>query len=61
MVKNIIFVQARMDSKRLPGKMNIKIGKFTILEWVLRRLLNSKKADKIILLTSKNDEIICKN
>ena len=58
MVKNIIFVQARMDSKRLPGKMNIKIGKFTILEWVLRRLLNSKKADKIILLTSKNDENI---
>ncbi|AXR61730.1 cytidylyltransferase domain-containing protein [Leptospira mayottensis] len=48
----LAIVQARMGSTRLPGKMLLKLGKFTILEWVLRRLKKSKQLTEIILATS---------
>ncbi|EKO53246.1 cytidylyltransferase [Leptospira kirschneri str. 200801925] len=41
-----------MGSTRLPGKMLLKLGKFTILEWVLRRLKKSKQLTEIVLATS---------
>ncbi len=58
---NIAFVQARMGSKRFPGKMTKKLGEFTLLEWVLIRLKKSKLLNQIILTTStnkENDELI---
>jgi len=54
-------IQARMGSKRFPKKMLSKIGRYTLIEWVLRRVIKSKKLDKIILATSnlpENKELI---
>ena len=56
MSHNIAFVQARMGSKRFPGKMTKKLGEFTLIEWVLIRLKKSKLLNQIILTTSKNKE-----
>ena len=51
--KNIAIIQARMNSSRLPGKMLKKIGKYSIIEWVIKRLKKAKYLDEIILATSK--------
>ena len=53
MKKNIAIIQARMNSSRLPGKMFKKIGKYSIIEWVIKRLKKVKSIDRIILATSK--------
>jgi spore coat polysaccharide biosynthesis protein SpsF len=50
------FVQARYSSKRLRGKVLKKLGKFTLLEILLKRLKKSKKINKIIVLTSNSKE-----
>ena len=50
---NIAIIQARMNSSRLPGKMFKKIGKYLIIEWVIKRLKKTKSINKIILATSK--------
>ena len=56
MVKKIIcIVQARMNSKRLPGKVLKKITKKeNILEFLVNRLCQSKKIDQIVIACSKN-------
>ena len=47
--KNIItIVQARLTSTRFKNKVFQKIGKFTIIELIFKRLKKSKKIDKII-------------
>ena len=51
-IKILGLIQARMGSKRLPGKMLMKLGKFTIIEWVIKRSSKSKLIDDLILLTS---------
>ena len=55
-------IQARMGSKRLPGKMSMMLGKYTILEWVIKRSSKSKLIDDLILLTSnlEKDDILIK-
>ena len=53
MKKNIAIIQARMNSSRLTGKMFKKIGKYSIIEWVIKRLKKVKSIDRIILATSK--------
>ncbi len=59
---NIAIIQSRMGSKRLPGKMMKKIGTFTVIEWVIRRLKKTKSINKIILATSqkKKDAVFFK-
>ena len=52
-MKLYIFVQARMSSKRLPGKVLIKIKKKNCLEHIHSRL-DYFGSNKIIILTSKN-------
>ena len=52
-MKIIIFVQARMNSKRLPGKVMLKINNKSILEHGINKLNKSKKCKKIVILTSK--------
>jgi len=51
-----------MSSSRLPGKILLKIGKKSILQILLLRLSKSKKIDKIVVCTSKNesDDLILK-
>ena len=55
-----IFIQARMNSKRLPGKVLFKLYGKTILEHIVERLKQSKKIRNIYILTSKskNDDPI---
>ena len=59
---NIAIIQSRMGSHRLPGKMIRKIGRYSLIEWVIRRLKKSILVNKIILATSNNKkDIVFKN
>ena len=53
-MKVLAIVQARMGSKRLPGKVLLKINKKTIIEIILDRLSKSKLINKIVFATSTN-------
>ena len=57
-----IIIQARMGSKRLPGKVLKPIAGKSILEWQIYRLRKSSLIDEIIIATSnkKEDEKIKK-
>jgi spore coat polysaccharide biosynthesis protein SpsF len=48
----IAIIQARMSSKRLPGKVLKKIENKTVLEHVISRLKMSKKISKVVVATS---------
>lgn len=48
-----IFIQARMSSRRLPGKVLKKINNLTILELIVKELANLKRIRNIVVLTSK--------
>lgn len=48
-------IQARMDSKRLPGKVMMPLLGKPILWHVVNRLKHSKKIEKIIIATTNND------
>ena len=53
-MSNVVgIIQSRMDSRRFPKKMSAKLQDSTIIEWVLKRVIKSKKLDKIILATTK--------
>ena len=47
-MKVVAIVQARLDSSRLPRKVLMKVKKLTLLEILYKRLLKSKKINKII-------------
>ena len=55
-ILNIAIVQARMNSSRLRGKVLKKIGPFTCIELLLKRLSKSKLINKIIVATSTNPQ-----
>jgi spore coat polysaccharide biosynthesis protein SpsF len=50
--KIIAFVQARMGSKRCPGKSMAKIQNLPVIEIVMKRLKMAKNISKIVLVTS---------
>ncbi len=52
--KTIAVVQARMDSSRLPRKSMLKIGNWSLIELVLKRVNLSSRIDEIILATTNN-------
>ena len=56
MNNTVAIVQARMSSRRLPGKMLLKLSKISILEWVLKRVKKSREINNIILATTTNRE-----
>ena len=45
---NLIIIQARMGSSRLPEKTLMKIGDITLLEWVILRLKRVKIIKKLL-------------
>jgi spore coat polysaccharide biosynthesis protein SpsF len=54
-------IQARMNSKRLPGKIMMKIKNKPILEILINRINHCKTLDKIIVATTEeksDDEIV---
>jgi spore coat polysaccharide biosynthesis protein SpsF len=60
-MKIVAIVQARMGSKRLPGKVLMELGGETALARVLRRLSRATLLDQIIVATStssSDDQIV---
>lgn len=55
-MKTICVIQARLGSQRLPGKMLMKIGDLSIIEWVFLRVKQSIKIDEIFLATTSNEQ-----
>ena len=54
-------IQARMGSTRLPGKVMKKLDEnFTVLDYVITQIKNSKLIDKIVIATTtlKEDDVI---
>ena len=60
-MKSIIFVQARMSSKRFPGKVMKEINGKKLIDIIFDVLKKTKKIKKIVVLTStnKSDDILC--
>ena len=50
----IAIVQARMGSSRLPGKSLEKIGNWSLIELVMKRVNQSSRIEETILATSNN-------
>ena len=60
-MKKAIFIAVRTASTRLPGKALIEINGVKTIEYLINRLKASKKADIIVLCTTKlkEDNILC--
>ena len=59
-MKNLAIVQARIGSTRLPFKVLKKIGRKSVIEILLDRLLESKKTDKVIVAIPKKNNSVLK-
>ena len=55
-METAIIIQARLGSKRLPGKELKKINGKTILEYVINRLKKTKLSNNIIVATTNREE-----
>ena len=55
-METAIILQARLGSKRLPGKVLKKINGKTILEYVINRLKKTKLSKNIIVATTNREE-----
>lgn len=53
---NLCIIQARLGSTRLPGKVLLKVGKKTLLQYEIERLQQAKNLDKIVIATGDNRE-----
>ncbi len=51
-----IIIQARMGSKRLPGKVLKTLAGKPIIQWIVERLLTCKKADALIVATTVSEK-----
>ncbi len=49
-------IQARMTSSRLPGKVMMDLGGMPLLEFMLRRVKQSQKIDKIVVASPEMEE-----
>ena len=58
---NAIFITVRTGSTRLPNKSLLKIRNKTTIEHLISRVKKSKKADAVILCTTKldSDDVLC--
>ena len=55
-MKTIAFIEARMNSSRLPGKVIKKLGYDTVIGVLIDRVKKAKNIDKIVIITSKKKE-----
>ena len=55
-METAIILQARLGSKRFPGKVLKKINGKTILEYTIKRLKKTKLSKNIIVATTKREE-----
>lgn len=56
MSQSVCIIQARMGSTRLPGKVLMKVGGITVLEYTIKRIQRSKKINKIVVATTNEKE-----
>ena len=57
LISNLAIIQVRTGSSRLPNKCFKKLGKYRIIDWVIKRVKKSKLIDKIVLATSTKKKI----
>ncbi len=59
-MKNLLIVQARVNSKRLPGKVLKKVNNKTLIEILLSNLKKVKEIDQIIVAisNSRSDDVL---
>ncbi len=55
-MQNLVLIQARMGSSRLPNKVLKDICGKPDLQWVIERVRRSKKADEVMVITSIEKE-----
>ena len=62
MSKTVAIIQARLGSTRLPYKMMLSLHGKPIIEWVIRRVQNSKLLDDIIIAIpiSEDNDVLAK-
>ena len=56
-----VFIQARLGSRRFPKKIFKKIGKYSVLSFLIKRLENMKNVNNIVVLTTykkEDDQIV---
>ncbi len=51
-MKNVLIIQARMQSSRLPGKVLLPLNGKPMLQWVVERALKSKITDSCVVATT---------
>ena len=55
-MKSVVIIQARQGSSRLPNKVLHKLGKYSLIDWILIRLSLCRKIDEIICaIPNKNN------
>lgn len=59
-MRTVLFIQARMSSTRLPGKMLMDLGGMPLVEFVYRRCLEARLIDSAVVITSEDatDDIL---
>lgn len=57
---NLAILQARMSSKRLPGKVFKEVNGKPMIYWQIQRILKSKKVSKLVVATSddRTDDVL---
>ena len=57
---NLVILQARMSSTRLPGKVLMEVNGKPMIYWQIQRILRSKKVSKLVVATSEHptDDIL---
>ena len=53
-IKNILVIQSRYNSSRLPGKILLKCRNKTLLSILIKRLKNVKNIDKIVVAIGRD-------
>ena len=54
-MKTLAIIQARMSSKRLPGKVLMKIGDKTLIDRTIDSAMIAKNIDKVYVATSEDE------
>ena len=52
MTRTVAIIQARLGSRRFPGKMLVPLGEWSLLEWVVTRVRQSVLVDHVLVATT---------
>ncbi len=53
---NLIIIQARLNSTRLPKKITYSLGNISVIEHVINRAKRSKKFNKVVIAVPENEK-----